>query len=219
MDGILPEATYRLNAERAEAYEQQLYSSKAEPILEYLMEERGLTVETLKHFHVGAVIDPDPVDQSARGRVCIPHLNMRGISVLRFRAMPGVEGPKYWQPPGSHVDIYNVVELAVPRAEIAVTEGEIDCMTLHQAGIPAVGFPGVSSFKDYYRHLFEGYRQVTICADNDDKGQGAGFAEKLATKVPGPRPILMPEGHDVNSFYMAAGREALRHHLKVKDPQ
>lgn len=217
MEGVLSNAAYEMNRERMGLYEQQLYSSAGEPFLEYLIEARGLTTQTIKHFHLGAVIDPDPVDNFAQGRICIPHLNNTGPRVLRFRAMPGQDGPKYWQPSGSSVGVFNVTELLNPHTQIVVTEGEIDCMILWQCGIPAIGFPGAQSWKDYHRYLLEGYQQVTITVDNDDQGAGQSFADKVASKVQGPRPILMPAGHDVASYYTDAGRDALLAHLRLKD--
>jgi DNA primase len=91
----------------------------------------------------------------------------------------------------------------------------MDCITMVQAGIPAVGIPGASAWKPHYELLFEGYEQVIICADNDDTGAGRKFAAKVAQHVPGPRVVLFPEGHDVNSYYCAFGREALREFMEV----
>lgn len=217
MDGILADTTYDLNLTRMYEYERQLHSPEGTAYMEYLTQDRGLTTDTLRRFHIGAVIRPDSMDTKAQGRICIPHLNARGPMVLRFRSMPGAEGPKYWQPSGSHVGIFNVTELVLPRDEITVTEGEIDAMTLVQCGVPAIGFPGASSWRDYYRHLFDGYRRVRICIDADDSGAGAAFGDKLSSRVPGPMPIPLPQGHDVNSYYQAAGREALLTHLKIKE--
>jgi DNA primase len=91
----------------------------------------------------------------------------------------------------------------------------MDCMTLVQAGIPAVGIPGASAWKPHYELLFEGYTTVLICADNDDTGAGRKFAAKIAKNVPGPEVVLMPEGHDVNSLYCEVGRTGLREFLGV----
>jgi DNA primase len=100
---------------------------------------------------------------------------------------------------------------------VCVTEGEFDAIAAHQAGLPAVGFPGVSSIKEpYYLRPFKGYEAVYILADNDDKGQGETFAEKVAENVQNARIILMPKGHDVNSFLKADGPEALRERIGIK---
>lgn len=214
MQGILPPPVYAGNLARLEDYELQLHSEAGAQHLAYLTEDRGLTPDTIRHFRLGAVIDPDPQDLFAAGRICIPHFNAAGAHVLRFRALPGVDGPKYWQPAGSRVGIFNVTELITPRPTIYVCEGEIDTMTLVQCGLPAVGFPGAQSWQDHHRYLFDGYERVVIAMDHDEAGQA--FGEKVAAKVPGPVPVLMPAGHDVNSFFQQHGRAALLRHLKVK---
>ena len=137
----------------------------------------------------------------------------QGSSITVPRPPQREHGPKYWQLPETNLTIFNTPSFFDSEETIAITEGEMDCMTLVQAGIPAVGLPGASSWKSVYELLFEGYASVLICADNDDQGAGRKFAAKVSQKVPGPNVVLMPEGHDVNSYYAEFGREALRDYL------
>lgn len=202
--------------DRVLKYHAQLKSPEGAELLEYLTDQRKLTMATIDQFLLGAVVSPDVLDETAIGMVAIPYMTPTGPVALRFRRPPGREtGPKYWQPEGSALTIYNTPAFFASEETIAVTEGEVDCMTLVQAGIPAVGIPGASAWKDFYELLFEGYESVIICADNDDQGAGRKFASKLAQKVPGPKIILMPEGHDVNSYLAEFGREALREFMGV----
>jgi DNA primase len=165
---------------------------------------------------LGAVVHPEESDGISQGKVTIPYLTMSGPVGLRFRALPGMDGPKYYAPAGSKLTIFNVNQFTIPKGWIVITEGEIDCITAVQAGLPAVGLPGVSSWRDYYRLVFDGYERVIILADADDKGQGQGFAEKIAEHVPAPAIFPMPDGHDVNSFVKEHGADALFEHLKIK---
>jgi DNA primase len=203
-------------ARRTEAYHHQLFSPEGSDLLDYLIDERGLEPDTLSLFQLGAVVSPEGSDEPALGKVSIPYLTKNGVVSLRFRRGPSGEGPKYWQPPGSNITVFNVNELVKHQRWIAVCEGEIDCVTATQAGIPAVGIPGASAWKDHYSSLFEGYERVIIRADNDDKGAGAEFAKKVAGEVPAPAVITMPDGHDVNSFYCEHGAKELRALLKMK---
>lgn len=203
-------------------YHAQLKSPEGAPLLEYLMEERKFSLATIDRFLLGAVVNPDVLDEGGRGMIAIPYMTPNGPAALRFRRPPHKDtGPKYWQPEGSNLTIFNTKAFFESEETITITEGEMDCMTLVQAGIPAVGLPGASSWKSHFELIFEGYASVVICADNDDKemknGKHAGreFAARVAQKVPGPRVVLMPEGHDVNSFYAEFGREALREHMEV----
>lgn len=208
--------------DRVLKYHEQLKSPDAAPLLEYLTEERKLSLATIDRFLLGAVVSPDVLDEDARGMISIPYNTPNGPVALRFRRPPHKDtGPKYWQAPQSDLTIFNTPAFFESEETIAITEGEMDCIILNQAGIPAVGIPGASAWKNHYELLFEGYASVLICADNDDKqmknGEYAGrkFAAKIAQKVPGPNVVLMPEGHDVNSYYAEFGRTALREHLGV----
>jgi|SRR5919205_256052 DNA primase len=200
---------------RSAAYHEQLFSPEGTDLLDYLIDARGLDPETISQFQLGAVVHHDALDAQASGKISIPYLTRNGVVALRFRRGPEGDGPKYWQPTGSNITIYNVNELVKHQRWIVVCEGEIDCITAVQAGLPAVGIPGASAWKDHYSTLFEGYERVVILADNDDKGAGAEFAKKVAGEVPDPAIITMPEGHDVNSLVMEHGPGALRELLKL----
>ncbi|MGZ4659719.1 MAG: toprim domain-containing protein [Arthrobacter sp.] len=192
-------------------YHEQLKSPDGAPLLEYLTEQRKFSMETIDRFMLGAVVLPDVLDEPAQGMLAIPYLTPAGPVALRFRRPPEREtGPKYWQAEGTVLTIFNTWAFFAGEDTIAVAEGEMDAITLAQAGIPAVGIPGASAWKPHYRLLFEGYQSVLICADNDDTGAGRKFAAKVAQNVPGPEVKVADEGHDVNSMYVQYGREAIR---------
>lgn len=220
---VLSPAVRKSLTQRVLKYHQQLKESPdAELLRNYVIEERKLTRETVERFLLGAVASPETSDEDARGMLAIPYLTPTGPVALRFRRPPGKEsGPKYWQPPGTELTIFNVQAFFNSDHLIVITEGEIDCMTVAQCGIPAVGIPGASAWKDHFQPLFEGYDRVIICADNDDKemknGEHAGtkFAARVAKLVPGPEVVRMPSGHDVNSFFGEVGTAGLREYLGV----
>jgi DNA primase len=202
--------------DRVLKYHEQLKSPEGAPLLAYLTEERKLSLATIDRFLLGAAVSPDVLDEDARGMISIPYNTPNGPVALRFRRPPERDsGPKYWQPEGTGLTIFNTPAFFESEDTIAITEGEVDCMTLVQAGIPAVGIPGASAWKSHFELLFEGFESVLICADNDDTGAGRKFASKLAQNVPGPRVVLMPEGHDVNSYFSEFGRQALRDFMEV----
>lgn len=198
-------------------YHEQLKAHPGASLLrDYVIEERKLSRETVERFLLGAVVDPEASDEPARGMLAIPYLTPSGPVALRYRRPPDRDtGPKYWQPEGTELTIFNVPAFLQSDRLIVITEGEIDCMTIAQCGLPAVGIPGASAWKDYYQPLFEGYDRVIICADNDDTGAGSKFAAKVAKQVPGPEVVLAPEGHDVNSLFCEVGPAGLREFLGV----
>lgn len=202
---------------RVSTYHNQLLSQEGANHLAYLTEDRGLTMETIKRFQLGAVISPDELDRGAAGRIALPYIKPLGPRGLRFRKLPDDPHPaKYWQPAGSQLQLFNTGQLLKPSGWIAITEGEIDCMTAVQCGIPCVGLPGVSSWKPHYQPIFAGFERVLIIADADDKGQGDSFALKLAELVPEPKIVRMPDGEDLNSFYVEHGAGAVRAYLNLK---
>jgi DNA primase len=141
---------------------------------------------------------------------------------MRFRCIPERSHPgvtckdapdcraKYLGLPGDSLQAFNVNALHTTHNHIGIAEGEIDAITATQAGIPTVGLPGVSSLREYTPRMFVGYQVVYIFADNDDKGQGSEFAERVAELIPNSRVILMPDGHDVNSYVTTHTPEQFR---------
>lgn len=154
-------------------YHSQLYD--APEVLDYIY-GRGVTDETIRDFKLGAV--KTPIDDGHRrflGGLVIPNFcasedeHAVGIKV---RHLGDGDRPKYDQPHGVTARLFNLRALHRAGSWIAVTEGEMDCMILSQAGIPAVGVPGANQWKGhlYRNRIFDGM-DVTLFADNDDAGQ------------------------------------------------
>lgn len=209
--------------EASETYHKAAASVPA--VVDYLTQSRGLSRDRVRYHQIGYVESPLPGHEKYRGKLSIPYLTRGGVVTIRFRCIGEIDHPerekceghaKYLSLPGDVPRIYHPAALHAPSRHIAICEGEFDAMTASGAGIPAVGLPGVSSFRDYMTRLFVGYQTVYILADADDKGQGAEFADKLAGRIPSARICLMPEGHDVNSFVLANGPDALLERLEIR---
>jgi DNA primase len=199
-----------------ETYQAQLAADSAG--VAYL-QSRGLSKDSATYFRLGAVRSPilELGHEPYAGMLCIPYLTPAGPVSLRFRALPDADGqvigPKYRSMPGDMPRLFNPSALLQPGPYVAICEGEFDTMTAVQAGIPAVGAAGVSSWRPAFSRAFRGYRKVFILADSDDKGQGMAFGEKLADEIENAVIVPMPLGHDVNSFVLEQGPEALRERL------
>ncbi|MBD0689672.1 hypothetical protein BG452_06665 [Streptomyces sp. CBMA123] len=190
----------------AKVYHAELEDSPAEPYLA----SRGL-LEVAGKFGLGYVASPQTGHDRADGRLAIPYFRPAGgihqVASLRFRAI-GNEDPKYLSLPGDPTRMFNTKALITASPVVAICEGEIDAMTAELCGIPAVGIPGVGSWKPHFEPPFMGYESVLVLSDGD--GPGRKFAEKLAGQLPNIKHIDMGDGLDVNSFYMKYGRDALR---------
>ena len=202
----------------AESYHQQLLAQSESKLYRYLTEERGLTLETIKHFQLGIADGPgvSPSHESKRGWLTIPYLSPTGVLSMRFRRPPDSEAPmKYWSPKGTKTRVFNTNALLNPGHWIAITEGEMDCIAATQAGIPAIGIPGVQSWARYMRPMLSGFSRIIVMADNDDKGQGQQFGEMIAEQLEEVKVVLAPKGHDVNSTLVSLGIHGLREHFGV----
>lgn len=203
--------------EATETYHKALMASPESPAVEYL-KSRGLSGVSAQFFKLGIVESPLPGHEQYQGKLALPYLTSSGVVSMRFRALPpdDASGPKYLSVPGDIPRLFNPADLSGWQSFVCICEGEFDAMTAHQAGLPAIGIPGVNGWKEFYSHCFKGYESVFILADNDDKGQGETFAEKVAGQVANARIVLMPSGHDVNSFVHAEGADALKKRLEIK---
>lgn len=214
---IVPLPSTRKLLERAtKEYEDSLDGSDGSLYLK----NRSLTSEVQVRFRLGYVENPLPGHEKYRGRIAIPYITSSGVVDIRFRAVPPggdpmgkVLGAKILSMPGSPSRPYNTLALGRQEQFVVICEGEFDTITADMAGIPAVGFPGAKSWERLYWRMFR-YRRVAILADPDDAGEK--FAEKVSTSIPGSVIIPMPDGHDVNSYVMEHGVEALRKKVGLK---
>lgn len=211
----------------------------AHDLLDYLVEGRGITEQSVNRFRLGAVVRHEGFEETVEpimmGRVAIPYITPTGVVALRYmQPPPRLSGPKYWQPEGTALGIYNTPAIAAGGPRIAIVEGEMDCIILNQIGIPAVGMPGASSWRDHYHAIFDGYTEVVVVGDNDEKEPpklsdeelaagkkqrvkaGIAFTKKISEQVPNPRIVMMPSGHDVNSAFLELGADAILDRIKWK---
>jgi hypothetical protein len=136
-------------------------------------------------------------------RIVIPYLSGGRVGLLRGRSDP--EDPddryKYLNLPKQSIQLYGGDALA-DATMVVMTEGEFDALIVRQWGIPAVGLPGASAFKEEWVKLFERCERVYLCLDTDAAGQKAAWqaAELLGDKA---LIVQLPEGKDASEY---AGR-------------
>lgn len=172
------------------------YHAQLDQVIGYL-ESRGISRSTCDEFRLGFVGEPLSGDEGYQGRISIPYIKPSGVVDIRFRATEN-SAAKYLSRPGSDVHLYNTSALLSAHDSIAITEGEFDCLILHQLGIDAVGVPGVHNWQDEWRRLFNGFRRVVIFGDGDDAGKK--FSAKLARQLRGIA-VHMPDDMDVTDVY------------------
>lgn len=197
---ISPERRAVLTA-KAEAYAQHV-----EQAVEYLR-ERGIGLDVARRYKLGVV----PAGHEFAGRLSIPYLTVNGVVHIKYRDLTGNAKPKYLYEAGNlGARLYNASTLLHASDQAVITEGEVDAMTVEAyTGLPAVGYPGVDTWAKHphWRMCFEGIPEVVVIGDGDEPGQKA--AHRVAESIGmAARPVLMPDGHDANSYICEFGPES-----------
>jgi DNA primase len=119
-------------------------------------------------------------------------------SAFAHRFLPGTKGGLYaW-------------EKVRQSSEVILVEGMFDYAVLRQAGFPNVTCSmGTHLNADQFQQLCEGPRTVYLTFDVDDNQSGQQAAKQLAHRLGvhgiAARRVLLPQGHDPNSFFVEGG--------------
>ena len=185
-----------------------------ERTLRYLS-ARGISEEVAALYQLGTVTDPYPGHEGHVGWLSIPYITAMNHCVgFKFRRLDDGK-PKYGAPLGNTSHLYNVSDITKRSGYIVVCEGELDTVIVSGVlGIPAVGCPGVASWKPHYARLLHGYDTVFVCGDNDIKedgtNPGAEFARRVAGEVMNATIINLPAGLDITDYYLQKGFDETR---------
>ena len=114
-----------------------------------------------------------------RSRLMLPVIDVRGDVVgFTSRILPGEEGAKYLNTPetvvfhkGRLVYALNFAK-ATKRPNLVLVEGNIDVITLHQAGFDnVVATMGTALTEEHARILARYTKELVLCYDNDAAGK------------------------------------------------
>jgi hypothetical protein len=171
--------------------------------LENYAEAKGLPVEHLKKLGLS--------DRKYQGRPAlrVPYRNEYGEeAAVRFRLAlkKSEEGDdRFRWRTGSRAMLYGVWRLEqIRKADwVVLVEGESDTQTLWFHGIPALGIPGVETWKERWAEHLEGIERVYVVIEPDEAGQT--LKEKLLTSSIRDRLHLVHLGHfeDASGLYLA----------------
>jgi DNA primase len=103
---------------------------------------------------------------------------------------------------------FNSDILAGEIEQVFLTEGAIDCLSLSELGLPAVGIPGALGFKPEWAALFAGVPEIVIAFDQDEAGRRGARKVAGAFDAAGRGGIKMvrwPPGiKDANDFILSS---------------
>ncbi|MBQ8203009.1 MAG: DNA primase [Clostridia bacterium] len=243
----LKNTIYEINKEAARFYHSYLLSEKGKKVLEYYT-GRGLTLNTIKHFGLGAapeewdgllkhlkskgytindMLQAKVIAKSQRGtyydffrnRAMFPIINIRG-KVIGFsgRALPWDDraGGKYVNTSDTLVFKKSENLFAMNFAKnhcdekILLVEGNMDVISLHQAGFEnAVAALGTSFTAEQAKLISKYTKEIVLTLDTDEAGQAAVKKAGNILADTGLRVsvLVLPDAKDPDEYIKKFGRD------------
>ncbi len=170
--------------------------------MSYLKNKRGLNDDTIKHFKLGLV------KENGIEWLAVPHFIGSKLINIKYRSLPPAD-KKFKREPGKPSILFNEDCLYGDFSEVCITEGEVDAMSLWQAGFKNVvgTTAGAGSFPAEWHDKLEDSKMIYLCFDADDAGQKGSFtvADKLGFER--CKNIRLPKGLDLNDYLKDHTRE------------
>ena len=180
--------------DQADKYHQALL--KDEKALGYL-KDRGIASESIKRFNLGLS------QENGTRWLTIPHYQAEELVNIKFRSLlPAIKS--FRRVMGCQSILFNVDAIKGVK-DVYISEGEIDAITLIQAGVKNAvsGTTGAGSFDPEWIDQLKGLQKIFICYDQDEAGQKG--ARSLAKRLGYARclNVMLPEGQDINDFFQS----------------
>jgi hypothetical protein len=148
------------------------------------------------------------VKRSGVPALSIPYFDAQGVEVavrlrLALQASAESAGRFRWRPRDKPV-LYGLWRKHVVGECIVIVEGESDAQTLWLHGIPALGLPGASSWREEWSAPLEGIHSIYVVIEPDDGGEAMRrwiASSSIRDRV---RLILLHEAKDPSELYLAA---------------
>lgn len=228
-----------LDNQKAMAIQKNLLDDpEFEPVLKYLTDTRGLSLEVLQKYCVGAIEQPfrdhvtgerviakcisfpwmaRQMDMDIMGVICknedgqggSEDKNLYDVVRLKLRAVDD-KAKQQLVPKGGSWGLFGWNTVPTAADELVLTEGEFDAMAVHQAtGIPSVSLPnGCQSLPPSVLPLLERFKRIYLWMDNDASGQAN--VEKFAAKLGRTRCYIVRMPMDAATSPVKDANDALR---------
>jgi DNA primase len=233
-DGLLAGVSFERRVEVLTQFCRAAWLREPHPYLE----RRGISFETAARAGVAVLTKPyDVVSRRLKGLFPVPDLQAVGLfndkgncRLFRHRLLwpywldgqvfalqarntdwrDKSDGPK-------ELDLtqvllpYNADALTDAQECVYVAEGVIDCLSLLEADLQAVGIPGAAAFRPDWVEWFDQAREVVLALDADDAGRrgAAAIAAHFRAAGRAVRVLQLPPGvKDINELLLAEGGAA-----------
>ncbi|MHB9838496.1 bifunctional DNA primase/helicase [Paraburkholderia terrae] len=171
---------------------------RATSIIEEWFATRGLTMETVNAFRV--------VEQPRGDAVYAVFPYFRGAELINAKYRNIADKKDMRQEAGAEPCLFGWDLIDPSCRTVAIAEGEIDAMTLHQMGIPALSVnagAGNHQWIDNDWERLERFSEILLCYDNDEPGRKGvrDAANRLGNER--CRVVTFDEAKDANEFLTA----------------
>ncbi|KAL0491572.1 Peo1 [Acrasis kona] len=162
---------------------------------QYLIQNRGITAETLQKYQVGTsqfkflIRNEQTTSSEWKVLECVtfPMSRLDSHSKIQYtkhkiRSITNKSAMKM-EPSGTALGLFGYHTIPLNATQIVITEGEYDAMAVHQCtGLPAISLPnGCRSLPVDLLPLLEKFTKIYLWMDDDIPGQQG--AEKFAKKL------------------------------------
>lgn len=157
---------------------------------------RGLTEETIAAFKVG-------VSQDGQA-ILLPYLRDGELVNIKTRT---IADKRMFQAKDAEPCLFGWHLIDPKRRRVCITEGEIDAMTLHQLGFPALSCnqgAGNHQWIDSDWDRLERFSDILICYDDDEPGQKGAREVANRLGIDRCRIVTFPK-KDANDYLLAGG--------------
>ena len=186
-------------------------------IIKYF-KERGISESTLSFWKIGQSLEYFP--QVKKKQRCINFNYFRNNEVINIKYRSGDKNFKMVS--GAELIFYGLNNLNLETDVCYIVEGEIDALSLYEAGMySVVSVPNGASkgnqnleYLDNCYKYFENKKEIILCTDNDNAG--ISLRNELARRLGYYRCkyVDFKEFKDANELLIKKGAEALRNIIK-----
>lgn len=138
---------------------------KPSPSMEKWFTGRGVRLNTLESLKVAEV----------NGAICFPYLSPDGkLELCKYRSL---KEKKFWSNEDPIPCLFGWQAIKPDHRDVAICEGEIDCLSFWEQGIPALSVPfgagkdGKQKWIDYEFDRLSRFDNLYICMDSDEAGK------------------------------------------------
>lgn len=163
---------------------------------------RGFEEATIRHWKLGLM------DQGGTQYLSVPYFCDGKLMLIKGRSIPPAE-KTFWRTQGCASPLFNQDAIRQSK-EIIITEGELDAISVWQAGFQnVISVPnGCNSFTPEFYEMLKDMEKIYLWYDSDDKGEPAALALAKRFGLEKCYRIRTSE-KDANAFFASGGELSL----------